>query len=204
MLPTNRDENWRYANLRPLAKAKSEAVATPAAPHAPIALPAQLPDYERWVFVDGTFRGAVGSRREIPAPLCSMSAMPAKRSPRCSTRPSLPKASTLRSRVSTRARRIEVLHVVIPDGARRQPGIGFRRQLPPRPAGTSYPRVQVHAGRSAQVRIVERHVSAGSADSAINAAFDLALRADASIDHCRLQKRQRRGELLRHVDRARR
>ncbi len=25
-LPTNRDENWRYANLRPLAKARPEAV----------------------------------------------------------------------------------------------------------------------------------------------------------------------------------
>jgi Fe-S cluster assembly protein SufD len=54
-------------------------------------------------------------------------------------------------------------------------------------AGTSYPRVQVHAGRRSQLRIVERHVSAGDADSAVNAAIDLALRADATIDHCRLQ-----------------
>ena len=30
-------------------------------------------------------------------------------------------------------------------------------------------------------------MSAGSADSVVNAAFDLALRADATIDHCRLQ-----------------
>jgi Fe-S cluster assembly protein SufD len=37
------------------------------------------------------------------------------------------------------------------------------------------------------LRIVERHMSAGTADSAINAALDLALRADATIDHCRLQ-----------------
>ena len=25
-LPTNKDENWRYANLRPLAKARADAV----------------------------------------------------------------------------------------------------------------------------------------------------------------------------------
>jgi Fe-S cluster assembly protein SufD len=47
--------------------------------------------------------------------------------------------------------------------------------------------VQVHAGRGAHLRIVERHISAGPADSAVNAAFDLALRGDATVDHCRLQ-----------------
>jgi len=51
-LPTNRDENWRYANLRALAKARVEAA--PAAPAVPsVALPAALPGFQRWVFVDG-------------------------------------------------------------------------------------------------------------------------------------------------------
>src|SRR6187399_603930 len=55
-LPTNKDENWRYANLRPLAKANADAVAAVGATTpALIALPVQLPDYERWVFVDGRF-----------------------------------------------------------------------------------------------------------------------------------------------------
>ena len=54
VLPTNRDENWRYANLRPLAKAHPEAVPDAGA-RTPIVLPAPLPDYERWVFVDGQF-----------------------------------------------------------------------------------------------------------------------------------------------------
>jgi len=45
-LPTNRDENWRYANLRPLAKARTEdagnfrsqsirSISRPTAPVAP-------------------------------------------------------------------------------------------------------------------------------------------------------------------------
>jgi Fe-S cluster assembly protein SufD len=47
--------------------------------------------------------------------------------------------------------------------------------------------VQVHAGRNSHLRIVERHISAGAADSAINAAFDVGVSADATVDHCRLQ-----------------
>jgi hypothetical protein len=54
-LPTNKDENWRYANLRPLAKARVEAVGAGVTPRPPINLPAPLPGYERWVFVDGAF-----------------------------------------------------------------------------------------------------------------------------------------------------
>src|SRR5882672_7377271 len=63
-LPTNKDENWRYANLRPLAKAKTDAVVAATAPRAAIALPASLPDYERWVFVDGRFAADLSA----PAP----------------------------------------------------------------------------------------------------------------------------------------
>ena len=51
-LPSNRDENWRYANLRALAKARVDAApATPA--DSSVELPAPLPGFERWVFVDG-------------------------------------------------------------------------------------------------------------------------------------------------------
>jgi len=59
-LPTNRDENWRYANLRPLAKAKADAVAA-GSPATAITLPAPLADYERWVFVDGHFAAGLST-----------------------------------------------------------------------------------------------------------------------------------------------
>ena len=58
-LPTNRDENWRYANLRPLARARPEAA--PALQDHSIELPATLPGYERWVFLDGHFQPALSS-----------------------------------------------------------------------------------------------------------------------------------------------
>jgi Fe-S cluster assembly protein SufD len=184
-LPTNRDENWRYTNLRPLAKARVEAVAPEGAPIAP-ALPAPLPGYERWVFVDGQF----AATQSTPAADTCATLLDASDAGEAF-------AAMLDSAIESEgvdlalarlnaARGSRVLHIAAPDLARASVELVFVATAAAA-AGTSYPRVQVHAGRSAQVRIVERHISAGHADSAINAAFDLALRTDATLDHCRLQ-----------------
>src|SRR5436305_7464828 len=56
-LPTSRDENWKYANLRPLERLRF----VPAAPARPVAatdLPAAIPGFTRYVFVDGAFAPA--------------------------------------------------------------------------------------------------------------------------------------------------
>jgi Fe-S cluster assembly protein SufD len=184
-MPTNRDENWRYANLRPLAKARLDAVeAVP--PQVPLVLPAPLPNYERWVFVDGRFSAAISG----PAPLAHATLMNARDAGE-------EFAAMLDAAIATEgadfalarmngARGDQVLHIAPPDDARANIEITFVAAAAAA-AGTSYPRVQVHAGRNSHLRIVERHISAGNADSAINAAFDLALRPGASIDHCRLQ-----------------
>jgi Fe-S cluster assembly protein SufD len=184
-LPTNKDENWRYANLRPLAKAKADAVAAVgAAP--PVALPAALPGYERWVFVDGAFAPGLSA----PAPDSCASLMNARDAGEDFTALldadiATGGADFALARVNG-ARGDQVLHIAPPDGTKASIELTFVASAAAS-AGTSYPRVQVHAGRNAQLRIVERHISAGGADSAVNAAFDVALRADASIDHCRLQ-----------------
>ena len=49
------DENWRYANLRPLAKARVEAVAAGSRRARIDAACPRCRGYERWVFVDGHF-----------------------------------------------------------------------------------------------------------------------------------------------------
>lgn len=186
-LPTNRDENWRYANLRPLAKAKADAVEAGARP-APgsIALPAALPDYERWVFVDGRFAADLST----PAPDSCATLLNARDagedfSAMLDAAIASEGADFALARVNG-MRGDQVLHIAPPDGATAAIEITFVASAGAA-AGTSYPRVQVHAGRNAQLRLVERHISAGGADSVVNAAFDLALRADANIDHCRLQ-----------------
>jgi Fe-S cluster assembly protein SufD len=184
-LPTNKDENWRYTNLRPLAKAKAEAVEANTAP-VTVALPAALPEYERWVFVDGWFAPDLSHH---PSDSCAslLNARDAGEEFSAMLDAAIANegADFALARVNG-SRGDQVLHIAPHDDAKANIELVFVASASAA-AGTSYPRVQVHAGRRAQLRIVERHLSAGTADSAINAAFDLALRADATIDHCRLQ-----------------
>ena len=185
-MPTNRDENWRYANLRPLAKAKVDAVVAGSASRTAITLPPVLPGYERWVFVDGQFDAALSA----PTPDTCASLLDVGEAGDAF-------AFLLDSEIATggidfalarvnAGRGSRVLHINAADGAQARIEITFVATAAAA-AGTSYPRVQVHTGRNAHLRIVERHISAGAADSSVNAAFDLALRADAVVDHCRLQ-----------------
>ena len=66
-LPTTRDENWRYSNLRPLERARFvpvDAVAAAQALPAGSELPSRLEGFARYTFVDGVFAaGAVLTRR---------------------------------------------------------------------------------------------------------------------------------------------
>src|SRR5260370_19889938 len=59
-LPTSRDENWKYANLRPLERLRF--IPAPAAqPLTPTDLPAAIPGFARYVFVDGAFAPALSA-----------------------------------------------------------------------------------------------------------------------------------------------
>ena len=184
LLPTNRDENWRYANLRPLAKARPEAA--PPLDDSSIELPAPLPGYERWVFVDGHFQ------RKLSSPASGSCATLLNARDAGAAFDEILDAEIATGGVDFALARVNgargdsVLHVAPPDGAEASIEITFLASAAA-PAGTSYPRVQVHAGRGARLRIVERHLSAAAADSVVNSAFDVALRADATLDHCRLQ-----------------
>src|SRR3982751_4796577 len=58
--PTNRDENWRYANLRPLARARVED-ARASQQKIELDLPPALPGYQRWHFANGHMAGSDAS-----------------------------------------------------------------------------------------------------------------------------------------------
>jgi Fe-S cluster assembly protein SufD len=64
-LPTSRDENWKYANLRPLDKVRFAPPAAAGAGGAPSVtleqLPAAIEGYARYTFVDGVFVPALSS-----------------------------------------------------------------------------------------------------------------------------------------------
>src|SRR5215467_1998530 len=63
-LPTSRDENWKYANLRSLERARF--VPAPPVETLPAAaeLPPALPGIARYVFIDGHFAPAVSAPLE--------------------------------------------------------------------------------------------------------------------------------------------
>ena len=87
---------------------------------------------------------------------------------------------------SNAAQGSEVLQVTLPDEASANVEVLFiARQGAAQ--GTSYPRLQVHVGRNAKLNLIERHLSAGNADSAINAAVDVGVAAGAKVAHMRLQ-----------------
>jgi Fe-S cluster assembly protein SufD len=52
-LPTRRDENWHYANLRAIEHLDTFRAAATATPGIPLSLPEALPGYDRLVFIDG-------------------------------------------------------------------------------------------------------------------------------------------------------
>ena len=55
-LPTTRDENWKYANLRPVEKTAFTSVAIQSRGKVALSdLPAAVANYARYVFVDGVF-----------------------------------------------------------------------------------------------------------------------------------------------------
>src|ERR1700704_6525433 len=55
-LPTSRDENWKYVNLRPLEKVRfAPAAGEPLAPVTAQDLPAPVAQYARYTFIDGVF-----------------------------------------------------------------------------------------------------------------------------------------------------
>jgi Fe-S cluster assembly protein SufD len=185
-MPTNRDENWRYANLRPLAKAKFDAVVHDALPQAASVLPAVLPGYERWVFVDGELDSALSTVSTAGVVrLLDVEAAGDAFAALLDSEIATGGIDVALARVNA-ARGSRVLHIDAADGAQASIEINFIATAGAA-QGTSYPRVQVHAGRGSHLRIVERHLSGGDADSSVNAAFDVALRPNAVIDHCRLQ-----------------
>jgi Fe-S cluster assembly protein SufD len=156
-----------------------------AAPPAALALPPVLPGYERWVFIDGHVVPALSAP---PGPVVSL--LDFRDAGQELARVldfDLAQAGADFSLARINLQREgKVLHVTVPDGGEARLELNFVAAAAAS-AGTSYPRVQIHAGRGARLRLVERHLAAGAADPAINAAFDLALASDATIDHCRLQ-----------------
>jgi Fe-S cluster assembly protein SufD len=189
-LPTSRDENWKYANLRPLERLRFiPATATRAL--AATDLPAAIPGFARYVFVDGAFAPALSAALNSTAaaltPLAAApddgqapAAMPAQ-----SPAPGAPAderfallneafatdGAAIRVAAHHEPVRLELVFVASADAL----------------SGASYPRVELQLESQARLLLIERHVSAGAHASFVNSAVTVDLGCGATLHHYRLQ-----------------
>ncbi len=184
-LPTARDENWKYSNLRFLEKARFAAA--PAGTVTEAELPPPIADFARYTFVDGIFAPSLSQ----PVGSAGTQVETAHDGPHLGhrTRSGLSADADLnfallsdafagreaRIRVDGRSgemARIEVVFVASTDGS----------------AGASYPRLSVVVEAGSRLGLIERHVSAGSDSSFINSVADIELGRGAAMDHYRIQQ----------------
>jgi Fe-S cluster assembly protein SufD len=185
-LPTNRDENWRYANLRPLAKAVPRSLPVPAGPA--FSKPAGLPNYEHWVFVDGHWIP------ELSTPGRKFTMWVSKQDRRDSDAAfqqlldvELATAGVDFSLARVNAEQTDHVLMVYPSGELPMNVELSYFTTQSAEVGTSYPRVQIHAARGSRLNLVERHCSVGDAAATINAAVDIGIAPGASVEHVRVQ-----------------
>ena len=181
-LPATREENWRYANLRVLERARFAPCAAPASlPD----LPAPLPGFSRYVFIDGVLHAAPTDAPHAGISVRSLRSGDADAAADVPPVSALPEArlallneafatdgAAIRVQAHPEASRIELVFVASTAGQ----------------AGASYPRAQVALAAGARLTLVERHLSAGDEASFINSAVRVDLDESAHLAHYRLQQ----------------
>ncbi len=186
-LPTSRDENWKYANLRPLERQKF----LPARPQRALTaaeLPAPLAGFARYVFVDGVFAPQLSAALDD----ATAAAVTPLTDP-----PDEPGVNPFGD-VSPDERFALLSEAFATDGAAIR--VTAREQSEPMHLevlfvasadaqdGASYPRLQLQLEPQARLQLIERHVSSGSAASFVNSAVTVAIGRGASLQHYRLQE----------------
>ncbi len=191
-LPTSRDENWKYANLRALERLRfSPAANAAAATNLTVRaadLPPALPDCTRHVFVDGLFApglsapGATGA-----ATLTSLSPAPVVVTRTLAPRHGVDERfAALNAAFATDG---AAIHVAAAAGAGGAASVEllFVASADAQ-AGASYPRVELHLDAGASLTLIERHLSVGSDNSFVNSAVSVELARGATLHHYRLQE----------------
>ena len=183
-LPSSRDENWKYANLRPLEKVRFAPATSRAATSLQAAdLPEAIQGYARYTFVDGVFvpglsasvarKGiSVQSLREAPTRLIEPSKSKDARFALLNDAFATDGASIRVSEGTDCPTCIELVFVATVESQ----------------AGASYPRVELHVDAGARVGLIERHVSIGSGANFVNASVRVDIGRGATVNHYRVQE----------------
>jgi len=183
-LPSSRDENWKYANLRPLEKVRfapaAHAVAAEAARS--MALPPPIAGYSRYTFVDGVFAPELSASADRPG-----IAVRSLRQSAVSAAP--PSAPDARFALLNEAFATDGASVQVSAGADRESclEIIFVASVDAQ-AGASYPRVELQVADGARFGLIERHLSAAGSASFVNGVVDISVGRGASVRHYRVQQ----------------
>jgi Fe-S cluster assembly protein SufD len=178
-LPTSRDENWKYANLRALERLRFVPAAAGAPADAAL-LPPVVPGFTRYVFVDGRFAAQLSATPQ--APFSTLAGAPEALGPALAERGGderfallneafAPDGARLNIAAGAQPARLEVIYLARTEAE----------------AGTSYPRLELTLGAGAHLELIERHVSAQASGSFVNSALEISLGRGAALTHYRLQ-----------------
>jgi Fe-S cluster assembly protein SufD len=198
-LPSSRDENWKYANLRSLERARF-IPAPPGEASPPLGdLPAALPGIARYVFVDGRFAAAASAPLE-PTRTVSRMLRPADAHAAPAADSKIPgnaaradeRFALLNQVFATDGLVIEIdetpatplqLEVLFVASAAAQ-------------SGASYPRLEVRLHPGVRLTLIERHLSATPEGSFVASAVEVELARGARLEHYRLQELSARSTLF--------
>jgi Fe-S cluster assembly protein SufD len=186
-LPTSRDENWKYVNLRPLEKVRfappsGGAQSTITARDLPVAVAKS-----RYVFIDGVLSQALSTPSTHAGVLVTSMKASSIASPTAANDPPLPpdlRFALLNEAFATDGAQIEVARGVDCEICVELVFVATTEAK----AGASYPRVNFKVGQGARVGLIERHVSIGSDANFINCAVDVDVARDANVQHYRVQQ----------------
>jgi Fe-S cluster assembly protein SufD len=213
-LPSAREENWRYANLRPLERQRFSPAAAPKPPSAG-ELPVPIAGYARYVFVDGVFAPALSAALDATAAQLTRLAVDAAAGSAAAAEPPfawegerIPQSderfALLNQAFATDGMAIRVPASSVSSASASSAGATSGSDAPVRlellfmasadsQSGASYPRIALRLEPGARLELIERHVSAGAGASFVTSAVTVELARGARLQHYRLQDLNSRG-----------
>jgi len=180
-LPTSREENWRYANLRALERASFAPTPTAAGDERAwrALLPPPVPGFTRILVVDGVRDAAARTGAEA----ASESASDVAHESAPESVPAPPPADG-RFALLNEAFALDAFAITTTGGTRTPQAL----ELVYLSSGTgaAYPRARIEVAPGTALRLLERHVG-NSAGALTNGYTRVTLGPDAELDHYRLQ-----------------
>jgi Fe-S cluster assembly protein SufD len=181
-LPSSRDENWKYANLRPLEKVRFAPAVHTAEVARAVALPPAIAGYNRYTFVDGVFVPELSQ----PGERAGISVRSLRQRPVSAAQPT---ASDARLALLNEAFATDGASIHVAAGADCEAclEIVFVATADAQ-AGASYPRVELQVADGARFGLIERHSSGVDSSSFVNGVVDVSVGRGASVQHYRVQQ----------------